>query len=238
MKHSRSFDKLSGCFYICFFYYSVSIHSAYRSECNRFAKTKCNTTWRSFASAHNEINARFKFGGSCFPKDTKGLVSAAEKYKINLSVVKSVIKSNQERVSLLTQRIHKILGSNIKNKKISFLGVTFKPNTDDMRDSTSLKMIPYLCKKGAKVNYYDPSGEKDEFRKIKNCNYRNNIKSNCNGTDLVVLLTEWDEFKSIDFKKIVKNSKFKVYDLRNLYSAEEMKKNKIKYYSVGRPNTN
>jgi len=178
------------------------------------------------------------YGGSCFPKDTKGLVSAAEKYKINLSVVKSVIKSNQERVSLLTQRIHKILGSNIRNKKISFLGVTFKPNTDDMRDSTSLKMIPYLCKKGAKVNYYDPSGEKKEFRKIKNCNYRNNIKSNCNGADLVILLTEWDEFKSIDFKKIVKNNKFKVYDLRNLYSAEEMKKNKIKYYSIGRPNTN
>jgi UDPglucose 6-dehydrogenase len=178
------------------------------------------------------------YGGSCFPKDTKGLVSAAEKYKINLSVVKSVIKSNRERVGLLTQRIHKILGSNIRNKKISFLGVTFKPNTDDMRDSTSLKMIPYLCKKGAKVNYYDPSGEKKEFRKIKNCNYKINIKSNCNGADLVVLLTEWDEFKSIDFKKIVRNSKFKVYDLRNLYSAEEMKKNKIKYFSIGRPNIN
>ena len=178
------------------------------------------------------------YGGSCFPKDTKGLVSAADKYKINLSVVKSVIRSNQNRVNLLTQRVHKILGPNIKNKKISFLGVTFKPNTDDMRDSTSLKMIPYLCKKGAKVRYYDPSGEKNEFRKIKNCNYKNNIKSNCNDADLVVLLTEWDEFKSIDFKKIVKNNKFKVYDLRNLYSAEEMKKNKIKYYSVGRPNTN
>ena len=155
-----------------------------------------------------------------------------------MSVVKSVIKSNQERLNLLTQRIHKILGSNIKNKKISFLGVTFKPNTDDMRDSSSLKMIPYLCKKGAKVRYYDPSGEKNEFKKIKNCKYRNNIKSNCNGADLIILLTEWDEFKSIDFKKVVKNTKFKVFDLRNLYSAEEMKKNKIKYYSVGRPDAN
>ena len=117
------------------------------------------------------------YGGSCFPKDTKGLVSAADKFKINLSVVKSVIKSNRERVNLLTQRIHKILGSNIRNKNISFLGVTFKPNTDDMRDSSSLKMIPYLCKKGAKVRYYDPSGEKNEFKKIKNCKYRNNIKT-------------------------------------------------------------
>ena len=191
----------------------------------------------------NRIGSRFlragpAYGGSCFPKDTKGLVSAADKYKINLSVVKSVIKSNQERVNLLTQRIHKILGSNLKNKTISFLGVTFKPNTDDMRDSTSLKMIPYLCKKGAKVNYYDPSGEKKEFKKIKNCKYTKNIKSNCSGADLIVLLTEWDEFKSLDFKKIVKNGKLKIYDLRNLYSAEEMKKNKIKYFSVGRPNIN
>ena len=178
------------------------------------------------------------YGGSCFPKDTKGLVSAADKYNVNLPVIKTVIKSNQDRARLLTQRVHKILGSNIKNKKISFLGVTFKPNTDDMRDSSSLIMIPYLIKKGAKIRYYDPSGEKNEFKNLKNCNFENNIKSNCNGADLVILLTEWDEFKSLDFKKIVKNSKFKVYDLRNLYSAEEMKKNKIKYYSIGRPNSN
>ncbi len=178
------------------------------------------------------------YGGSCFPKDTKGLVSAADKYKVNLSVVKSVIKSNYQRVDLLTKRIHKILGSNLKNKKISFLGVTFKPNTDDMRDSTSLKMIPYLCKKGAKVNYYDPSGVKKEFKKIKNCSYRKNIKENCLNADLIVLLTEWDEFKTLDFKKIVKNKKFKVYDLRNLYNPTEMRKNKIKYFSIGRPYTN
>jgi len=191
----------------------------------------------------NRIGSRFlragpAYGGSCFPKDTKGLVSAADKYKVNLSVVKSVIKSNYNRVELLTQKIPKILGSNIRNKKISFLGVTFKPNTDDMRDSTSLKMIPYLCKKGAKVSYYDPTGEKKEFKRIKNCSYKQNIKSNCLNADLIILLTEWDEFKTIDFKKIVKNKKFKVYDLRNLYSLEEMKKNKIKYYSVGRPNIN
>ena len=187
----------------------------------------------------NRIGGRFlragpAYGGSCFPKDTKGLVSAAEKFKVNLSVVKSVIKSNHERVNLLTQRIHKILGSNLKNKKISFLGVTFKPNTDDMRDSTSLKMIPYLCKKGALVTYYDPSGEKKDFKKIKNCSYKQDVKSNCLNSDLVILLTEWDEFKSIDFKKIIKNKKFKIYDLRNLYSVEDMKKNKIEYYSIGR----
>ena len=191
----------------------------------------------------SRIGSRFlragpAYGGSCFPKDTKGLVSVADNYKINLSLVKSVIKSNQKRISLLTLRIHSILGSNLKNKKISFLGVTFKPNTDDMRDSTSLHMIPYLCKKGAYVNYYDPTGKKKEFNKIKNCFYKKDIMSNCLDSDLVILLTEWDEFKTIDFKKIVKKNKFKVYDLRNLYSVEEMRKNKIKYYSIGRPNSN
>ncbi len=191
----------------------------------------------------NRIGSRFlragpAYGGSCFPKDTKGLVFAAEKFKVNLSVVKSVIKSNQDRVNLLTYRIHKILGKNLKNKKISFLGVTFKPNTDDMRDSTSLKMIPYLSRRGAIINYYDPSGEKSVFKKIKNCFYKNNIKNNCSNSDLIILLTEWDEFKSIDFRKIVMNKNFKVYDLRNLYNADEMKKNKIRYYSVGRPDTN
>ena len=178
------------------------------------------------------------YGGSCFPKDTKGLISAANKYKVNLPVVKAVIKSNHDRINFLTQRVHKILGSKIKNKKISFLGVTFKPNTDDMRDSTSLKMIPYLCKKGARVNYYDPSGEKNEFKNLKNCYFKNNINSNCNKADLVILLTEWDEFKSLNFKKIIKNNKFKIYDLRNLYNSEEMQRNNIKYYSIGRPDIN
>jgi UDPglucose 6-dehydrogenase len=178
------------------------------------------------------------YGGSCFPKDTKGLVSAAEKYRTNLSIVKSVIKSNKQRIELLTKRVHKILGNNLRGKRISLLGVTFKPNTDDMRDSTSLKMIPYFCKKGALVSYYDPSGIKKEFEKIKNCSYKKNIKDNCINADLIILLAEWDEFKSIDFKKVVRKKNFKVYDLRNLYTAEEMKRNKIKYYSIGRPDIN
>ena len=178
------------------------------------------------------------YGGSCFPKDTKGLISAADKHKVNLSLVKSVIKSNEDRVSLLTKKAHQILGNNLKNKNISFLGVTFKPNTDDMRDSTSLKMIPYFTKKGANVNYYDPSGEKKEFKNIKNCFFRKNIKENCKNADLVIILTEWDEFKTIDFKKIIKNKRFKIYDLRNLYNPFEMRQKKIIYHSIGRGNTN
>ncbi len=175
------------------------------------------------------------YGGSCLPKDTKGLVSIGEKVKINFSLVKSVIKSNENRKYLLLNRVHSIIGKNIKNKKIVFLGVTFKPNTDDMRDSVSLTMIPYLNKRGAKISYYDPTGEKKEFIKLKNCKFYNQISLACKNVDLIILHTEWDEFKSLDFKKIVRNKKFKLYDLRNLYSVDEMKKQRIKYFSVGRP---
>ena len=177
------------------------------------------------------------YGGSCFPKDTKGLISIADKHKINLSIVKSVIKSNQNRKLLLLKRIESIFGKNIKNKKIVFLGVTFKPNTDDMRDAVSLFMIPYLHKKKAKISYYDPTGEKKEFIKLKNCLYYSDINEACKDANLIILHTEWDEFKSLDFKRLVKSKKFTIYDLRNLYSDEEMKRKKINYFSIGRPTT-
>ncbi len=177
------------------------------------------------------------YGGSCFPKDTKGLISTGRKFRIDLSVVNSVIKSNENRRKLHTLRIQKILGNKLKGKRIAFLGVTFKPNTDDMRDSTSLSMIPFVEKKGAKVTYYDPTGKKNEFNYLKGCKYMKNIKENCKDADLIILHTEWDEFKSLEFNKIVKKKNFKIYDLRNLYSLDDMFRKKINYYSVGRSNT-
>ena len=130
-----------------------------------------------------------------------------------------------------------ILGKKVKNKKIAFLGVTFKPNTDDMRDSACLLMFPYLHKKGAKISYYDPTGEKYEFSKLKNCKFYNQINLACKNVDLIILHTEWDEFKSLDFNRIVRNNKYKIFDLRNLYSHDEMKRKKIKYFSIGRPSS-
>ena len=173
------------------------------------------------------------YGGSCFPKDTKAITATADKFKVNLSVIKSVIKSNEERSSLLLKKIFHILNGKIKNKKISFLGVTFKANTDDMRDSSSLSMIPSLSKKGAKINYYDPTGEKKEFTKFKNVNFSKNIKSAINDSDLIIIHTEWNDFKSINFKKEVNNKNFKIFDMRNIYSLKKMKEQKIKYFSVG-----
>ena len=174
------------------------------------------------------------YGGSCFPKDTKAITVTADLFKTNLSIIKSVINSNSNRRKLLIKRIDKILSNKIKKKKITVLGVTFKPNTDDMRESTSLTMLPYLNKKGAQVTYYDPTGEKNEFKKLKNVLFSNDLKESCYKADLIIIHTEWDEFKSIDFKKISKNKNLKIYDLRNLYSSEKMRKNRLSYYSIGR----
>ena len=174
------------------------------------------------------------FGGSCFPKDTKAVTVTGDLFKTDLSIIKSVIKSNEKRRILLSKRVKKILSNKIKNKKIAFLGVTFKPNTDDMRQSSSLVMIPFLLKKGAKINYYDPSGEKKEFSKLKNLSFCNTVNDACKNVDLVIIHTEWEEFKALDFKKLYRKKKFKIYDMRNLYSVELMKKKGFNYYSIGR----
>ena len=173
------------------------------------------------------------YGGSCFPKDTKAIISTADKFKSNLSVIKSVIKSNENRSNILLKRVHQILNNKVRNKKISFLGVTFKANTDDMRDSSSLIMIPSLSKKGAIIRYYDPTGLKNEFAKYKNVSYENSIKKTIEDSDLVIIHTEWNDFKSINFKNLAKKKKFIIYDMRNIYSSEKMKQDGFKYFSVG-----
>ena len=180
------------------------------------------------------LRAGPSYGGSCFPKDIAALAVTGDQYKTNLSIIKSVMKSNSNRKILLTERIKEILSNKIKNKKITVLGVTFKPNTDDMRQSSSLMLLPFLSKRGAKINYYDPSGEKKEFSKLKNAFYCRNIREACEKADLIIIHTEWDEFKTIDFKKVSKNKKVKIYDMRNLYSSSKMKKMGFLYYSIGR----
>ena len=174
------------------------------------------------------------YGGSCFPKDTKAIISSAEKFKTNLSVIKSVIKSNDSRSKLLLKRIYVILKNKIKNKKISFLFFTFKANTDDMRDSSSLKMIPELSKKGAKIKYFDPTGYKKEFDKFKNVEHTKSVIECLKKSDLIIIHTEWNDFKSLDFKKLIKNNKAIIFDMRNLYSQSEMVKKNLKYFSIGR----
>ena len=187
----------------------------------------------------NRIGSRFlragpAYGGSCFPKDTRALIDTAKKSKSPLSIINTVINSNNKRSHLLLTRIAKILKNKIKNKKICFLGVTFKANTDDMRDSSSLTMIPYLNKKGALIKYFDPTGIKKDFEKYKNVSFSKNIKSAVEKADLIIIHTEWNDFKSINFKKYSKNKKLIIYDLRNIYSPNKIKKLGFKYFGIGK----
>ena len=186
----------------------------------------------------DRIGSRFlragpAYGGSCFPKDTKAITATADKFKTNLTVIKSVIKSNNNRSLLMLKRVFDILKNKIKNKNICFLGVTFKANTDDMRDSSSLSMIPTLIKKGAKINYYDPTGEKPHFKKFKNVCFSNNINDAIKKSDLIIIHTEWNDFKSINFKKNIMNKQCAIFDMRNIYSPLKMKKLKLRYFGIG-----
>ena len=207
---------------------------------NLSEKTKVDIKDISFGMGLDQrIGDRFlragpAYGGSCFPKDTKALIDTANKFKTNLSIIKTVVNSNNKRKILLTKKIEKILNKRLKNKIITFLGVTFKPNTDDMREASSIPMINYLNKKGCKIRYYDPSGEKKEFKNLKNVNFCRNVSSSCFKSDLIILHTEWNEFKLLNFKKLVKKRNFSIYDLRNLYSPSKMRKNKLNYFGVGR----
>ena len=174
------------------------------------------------------------YGGSCFPKDTKAIVATANEYKTNLSIIKSVIKSNENRNKFLINRVNLILKNKIKNKKITFLGVTFKANTDDMRDSSCLTMIPELVKKGASIKYYDPTGYKEIFKKFKNVSYEKTIERAIDNADLIIIHTEWNNFKSINFNKLINKKKTKIFDMRNIYSSIKMKNDRISYFSIGK----
>ena len=173
------------------------------------------------------------YGGSCFPKDTRAIVATAKNFNTDLSIIKSTIKSNNLRQKILFERIKTILKNKFKYKKISFLGVTFKPNTDDMRESPSLKLIPKLHKLGAVISYYDPSGKKSTFDKYKNVNFSSKISQACEKTDLIILHTEWNEFKNLNFKLLVKKKNFAIYDMRNIYSHKKKLTSGIKYYGIG-----
>ncbi len=174
------------------------------------------------------------YGGSCFPKDTRAILATGKKFNTNLSVIKSTVKSNEQRHKILSDKIKRLLKYKIRNKKITFLGVTFKPNTDDMRESASLKLIPKLHKNGAIISYHDPSGEKINFQKYKNVFFMKKISEACKNSDLIILHTEWNEFKNLNFKKLVKKKNFIIYDMRNIYSPKKMLNSNINYFGIGR----
>ena len=177
------------------------------------------------------------YGGSCFPKDTKALAKVGKHHNSPLSIVNAVINFNEKRKKDIENNIYRILHNKIKNKTICFLGVTFKANTDDLRDSSAINLISKFIKKGAKINYYEPSGSKEILDKQKNVNYFDDLYTATKNVDLIIIHTEWDEFKNLNFSKIKNNNKkIIIYDLRNLYDSKSFNNKKnITYYSIGRP---
>ena len=180
------------------------------------------------------------YGGSCFPKDTLALVKTANDFKTNLSIVDSVIKSNDFRKKNIYKRIKKTLGGNLLKKKITILGLTFKPNTDDMRDSPSIELVSSLTKEGSLINLFDPEGM-SEAKKIfdnskKNLTWFNNSYDAMVESEALIILTEWNEFRALNLRKVKKLLKVPiVIDFRNIYNPEEMSKHSINYFCIGRP---
>lgn len=176
------------------------------------------------------------FGGSCFPKDTLALAKMAEAVGVNSRIVESVVLSNDLRKYRMAEKIIHACKT-VKGKTIAILGLTFKPGTDDMRDSSSLVIIPELIKVGAKIRTYDPQGM-DEAKKLLTGKiaWCKDSYDAIKGADALVLLTEWNEFLQLDLDKVKASLKTPlVIDLRNIYKRQEMQKAKIKYISIGRP---
>ena len=176
------------------------------------------------------------FGGSCFPKDTRALYASFKKNKIKNTLVKSVINFNEDRKISIVNKIKNLLKPNIKNKVIAFLGVTFKPNTDDLRESPSLEIIPRLRKLGVKIHAHDPAFNSEfvkikEFDKVK---WYGNVLDAIKNADLLVIHTEWNEYRGLDLLKVKKELKNPIIlDLRNIFNLDDMKKFNIKYYGIG-----
>ncbi|MFN4228317.1 UDP-glucose dehydrogenase family protein [Parvibaculum sp.] len=175
------------------------------------------------------------YGGSCFPKDTKALAQTASEFGASVSIVDAVIKANDARKKRMADRIVSALGGSVSGKRIAILGVTFKPNTDDMRDAPSLDIIPALQKAGASIAAFDPEGMHEAERLMPDVAWAEDAYAPMEGADALVILTEWNEFRALDLKRI-KSLLLRpiVIDLRNIYPPEEMANAGLSYYSVGR----
>ena len=176
------------------------------------------------------------YGGSCFPKDTLAMVRTAQSVGVDLKIVEAVVAANNNRKRDMAKRVIKACGGNVAGKTITLLGVTFKPNTDDMRDSPSLDIIPMLHEAGAVIRAYDPAGMEEAKHLLKNVNWCEDTYEALEGADALVIVTEWNEFRSLNFdriKKILKGSV--IVDLRNIYDPKTMTKAGFQYSSIGRP---
>ena len=179
------------------------------------------------------LNAGPGYGGSCFPKDTLALVQTAQELGAPTRIVEAVVKVNDDRKLAMARKIEAAFGG-VKGKTIAVLGLTFKPNTDDMRDAPSLVILPYLQKAGATIRAFDPEGHKEAAKHMQ-LDYRADTYDALEGADGVVILTEWNEFRALDFARVKAALKSPLMiDLRNIYRPAQMAENGFRYISVGR----
>jgi len=180
------------------------------------------------------LNAGIGYGGSCFPKDSQAFIKIAEKYGYDYKLLKSTNEINEEQKKDFVKKVKKIL-KGVKDKKLGVLGLSFKPNTDDMRFAPSIYILQSLQKDGGMIKAYDPEAmekAKEIFTDIEFCNDPYEV---CKGADALIILTEWNEFKELDLKKIKSLLKSPIIiDGRNIYEPEELKKEGFSYISIGR----
>jgi UDPglucose 6-dehydrogenase len=178
------------------------------------------------------------YGGSCFPKDTLALIHTAQKAGSPMRIVETVADINDRRKKAMAARIVASCDGSVEGKTVAVLGLTFKPNTDDMRDAPSLEIIPALLKAGAKVRAFDPEGMEQANRLLSGVNWCQNAYEAMTGADAVAILTEWNEFRALDLDRMKSIMKAPVMvDLRNVYSPADMTAAGFRYSSVGRPAT-
>ena len=174
------------------------------------------------------------YGGSCFPKDTLALIETSKRNKTNISIVETVVKYNQQRKYDMAKKIITILKSDLENKKVSILGLAFKPETDDMRDSPCLDIIPRLQEKGIKISAFDPVAM-DEAKKIfKDIEFAKNMDSCLKDSDALVILTEWNEFRSLSPSQLNGMKGNLLIDMRNALNPNSFKRSKFDLIQIGR----
>lgn len=182
------------------------------------------------------LNAGPGYGGSCFPKDTLALTKTANDYDSPVRIVDTVVEVNASRKKAMAGKIINAMGGDVSGKTIGVLGLAFKQNTDDMRDAPSLDIVPALVEAGAKVKAYDPEAMEEAKHLLSGIDYAANAYEALEGADAMVILTEWDQFRALDFERIKSSLNGDVVvDLRNIYSPEDMAKRGFTYTSIGRP---
>jgi UDPglucose 6-dehydrogenase len=189
----------------------------------------------------NRIGSKFLhagpgFGGSCFPKDTLALIKTGQDNETPLRIVETVVSVNDQRKRAMARKVSNALGGNLRGKSIAVLGVTFKPNTDDMRDAPSIPLITALQDMGAEVRVFDPVGMSQAKKVLENVTFCDTAYDCARGAHAIVIVTEWEQFRALDLKEMAAiMASSVIVDLRNIYSPEEVVRNGFHYCGVGRP---